>query len=614
MKFQVTENQIQLVDGMSVITTGNVNSIHCCFCLDSSYQGMDTFAVFYRDDTLNRLVELDKNGCCVIPWEMLETPGYLYIGVCGTQTNGEEVIKRITTNNVMLWVKKSLSSNVAPNAAPQPDIWEAYRTEILSIQTDIRQLAVQVAASAEEAIAAAITANSAASSALLYKQAVDVAAGQAAASAELAGTAANDAEGAASAAEESKNVAQTAAEEATASAQAAQEAAATVPADFMGQLADMRQQIAVLESAAIDTVSWKGIRNAVRLGAGPSLFPIGHEFTTLDSATGSQLTWVVRGHDHHTAADSTLAHTMTLEMKQVYSDATGAGISMQFDQAEAAYYTESGLPAGTYHFTVENQRWYTADNGKNFQFTLTKALPAGGQIVLNMLGSTTLAGKTAKTFASATALTGIEVVTISEGAAGTHLGITDGSGSMNHMWRIVYGSGNYAQSALRQWLNSGAAAGAVWSPATVFDRPPVWGTTKGGFMQGLPKDFLEAVQPAILPCRTCSIYEHNSIDGTTFAINQAYTVTDKFFILSRPEIYGTWDSTAYKDGTLLTYYDGLTTAERMKFDQNGTACRAWLRSTDPAYTHIEKVVLVNGDLGYYYANGEIELAAACIIA
>ena len=372
-------------------------------------------------------------------------------------------------------------------------------------------------------------------------------------------------------------------------------------------------------SVHIDTLTavntWEDIKNAVRLGLGEKLFPVGYEFTTEDSVTGAVLTWVVRGHNHHAAANDKLEYTMTLEAKYVYGAASGTYKSLVFDATEALYYAAEELPAGTYNFTVANQAWYTADNGKVFQFTLTKAVPAGGQIVMSMTYNATLEGKTVKTYASATSAAAIETATLTEGSEGTSLGTTDGkSENVNHMHRAIFGSNNYAQSAARQWLNSDAAAGAVWAPSNIFDRPPSWNTSSSGLMLGLPADFLAAVQPAVIPCRTNSIYELNSLDGTEFAINQVYELHDKFFLLSRPEIYGTWDSATYKDGELLEFYEGFTDTERIKYDAAGSARYWWLRSPYPGHAYIERYVYASGALGYTSAYNGHGVAPACIIA
>ena len=134
-------------------------------------------------------------------------------------------------------------------------------------------------------------------------------------------------------------------------------------------------------------------------------------------------------------------------------------------------------------------------------------------------------------------------------------------------------------------------------------------------MHGLPADFLAVVQPAVLACRTNSLFEVNSLDGTAFAINQLYSLkADKFFLLSRPEIFGDWDSASYKDGTQLDYYNGLTATERIKRDANGTARYAWARSPVSLYANSTRFISSDGTLGYYVASNGYGVAPACIIA
>ena len=365
--------------------------------------------------------------------------------------------------------------------------------------------------------------------------------------------------------------------------------------------------------AAVNT--WEDIKNAVRLGLGEKLFPVGYEFTTEDSATGAVITWVVRGHNHHAAANNKLEHTMTLEAKYVYGSANGTYKTLVFDAPEALYYAAEELPAGTYNFTLLAGYDTTYGGGKTLSFTLTKPVPAGGVIMFPWAYNTQSTVTKISTYASNAATAAIESVAVTEAADGTSLGTADGkTENVNHSHRIRYGSNNYAQSAARQWLNSDAAAGAVWAPSNIFDRPPSWNTSYSGFMRGLPADFLAAVQPAIVPCRTNSIAEVNSLDGTEFTINQVYELHDKFFLLSRPEIYGTWDSATYKDGELLEFYEGFTDTERIKYDAAGSARYCWLRSPDPGYAYGERAVYASGALGHYYAYTGYGVAPACIIA
>lgn len=368
--------------------------------------------------------------------------------------------------------------------------------------------------------------------------------------------------------------------------------------------------------AAVNT--WEDIKNAVRLGLGEKLFPVGYEFTTEDSVTGAVITWVVRGHNHHAAANKKLEHTMTLEAKYVYGTAAGTYKSLVFDAYEALYYASEEIPAGTYNFILEYDTSSIVSG--TYQFTLTKAVPAGGQIVLGTnSNSTAVTGCKIATYGTVAGVDAIESgIAVTAGSEGVNLGTVKGtsatSENLNCAQRILWGSNNYAQSAARQWLNSDAAAGAVWTPTNKFDRRPSWATSYSGFMLGLPADFLAAVQPAAIPCRTNSVFEVNSLDGTEYTVNKVYELQDKFFLLSRPEIYGSWDSATYKDGELLEFYEGFTDTERIKYDAAGSARYCWLRSPSPGDANHERRVLTSGALSNIHAVIGHGVAPACIIA
>ena len=183
----------------------------------------------------------------------------------------------------------------------------------------------------------------------------------------------------------------------------------------------------------------------------------------------------------------------------------------------------------------------------------------------------------------------------------------------------MWGSNNYAQSGMRQWLNSDKTKGTFWAATNKFDRPTSWAASAdnnyAGFMHGLGDDFLDAVLTAKAPCRTnnTGVMEVDSLDGTEFNPNETYDVEDKFFLLSRPEIYGTWDSSSLKDGELMDYYDGTTNAEKIKRDVGGTARSAWLRSPGPGYASGVRIVYAAGSLNGDYASSALGAAPACLI-
>lgn len=378
----------------------------------------------------------------------------------------------------------------------------------------------------------------------------------------------------------------------------------------------------VTHSAHIDTLNaisgWSDIMYAVRSGLGATLFPVGWEFETLDSDTGLTLVWVVCDHNKHTAVSGKLSYTMTIRLKTVYSNANGDYKSLVFDAAEALYYCSEALAAGTYNF-IWNYDTGSVVSG-TYQFTLTQGVPAGGQIVISgSSNGTALTARTIATYASVGDTAAIESgLAITSGSDGTNLGTANNTSStsenLNCAQRVIFGSNNYAQSAARQWLNSANAAGLVWSPTNKFDRAPSWAATYNGFMHGLPADFLAAVQTAAIPCRTNSVFEVASLDGTEFTTNTVYTLNDKFFLLSHPELYGTYDSTAVKDGEQLELFEGLSNTERIERDAAGSARYSWQRSPHPSYATNERFVNADGSLSHNGAINARGAAPACIIA
>ena len=110
------------------------------------------------------------------------------------------------------------------------------------------------------------------------------------------------------------------------------------------------------------------------------------------------------------------------------------------------------------------------------------------------------------------------------------------------------------------------------------------------------------------------MFEIASLDGTAFAVNQTYNLHDKVFLLSRPEIWGDWDSASIKDGTQLEFYDGLTNLERIKYDEFGVARSAWVRSPCPSGASNERnVYSTTGAVNDSSANCALGVAAACVI-
>ena len=316
------------------------------------------------------------------------------------------------------------------------------------------------------------------------------------------------------------------------------------------------------------------------------------------------LVWDVIGIDHDTPTNKNYKHSITLQLHGCY-------VKAQFDAKEALYYAENELAAGTYNFTIDTRPGYTGDNGKSFQFTLTNPVPAGGQIFLETVYDKSFVGKSIKTYANGNSADALETATVTEGSDGTALGVADGSiNNVNSIQRIMCASSNWRCSAIRQLINSSAAAESVWVPQSHFDRPPRWNGAFGGFLKGIDDDF-------------------NAVVGKVDKVTTLNTVTDgggsetnaeRFFLLSRSEIYANSD-TSISEGAAYSYYsDGSTLnnansgndTNRIKYFANEPVYW-WLRTAYPLTSYNVRYASPTGSVGFGTADGAFGIAPACCI-
>lgn len=260
------------------------------------------------------------------------------------------------------------------------------------------------------------------------------------------------------------------------------------------------------------------LQELVRSGRHKSLLSIGDSITCMRKE--QKITWDIVGMDVDTPSDPQFEHSLTLVMRDPYD-------LIQFSAPQAMYYAEEELPAGTYYVTPKNGWSAGMGNGKTYTFTLTKPVPAGGQIVWNCSYNSDPLGYKIYTYPSKTSTQAIESVDPAEGSDGTELS------EINHPHRMCYGSNDYELSAMRQIINSDAAAGGVWTPQSKYDRPPNWSASKDGFLNGLDEEFLAIVGKTKKTTNKCSLIE------TGISVTN-----DKFFLLSQTELYA---GNAYSD-------------------------------------------------------------------
>ena len=355
--------------------------------------------------------------------------------------------------------------------------------------------------------------------------------------------------------------------------------------------------------SAFSVSSWANVQKLVRAGLHDKYFAVGDQLVC--NKGNAELTWDIIGFDHDTPTDTQFTHSMTLQLHDCLSS------TMQFDAPEALYYAENGLAAGTYNFTIQSGYDTAYGGGKTYQFTLENAVEQGGQITFGWGYGTQAAN--AKITSYDEDLVQIEQVSVSEGNGGTSLGTTDGtSTNLNHIHRVRYGSNNYAQGAIRQFLNSDKSAGSVWESKTNFDRPPVWNSDTAGFMSDLDSDFLAVVG---------AVHKIACINNVTDG-GGSVSFDDKFFLLSRSEIYGGNEVTSVDEGSPYPYYSDYsdlseagtdTDMNRIKY-RSGTAQVWGLRSSiTTSGSHI-RMINATGAVGNYYANnGGDGISPACNI-
>ncbi len=345
-------------------------------------------------------------------------------------------------------------------------------------------------------------------------------------------------------------------------------------------------------------LSFRQMKDIIDSGGGSKMFPVGTTFLT----TKGNYTY-----------PWTFMHHGQLEDGRPYADirVSKAVDLLQVDSPEAFYYCETALPAGQYYFHVETT-WSKATAG-DYTFTLMQAVPAGGRLAgLDRLADVGVTACSVKVYDTPASLTPSQTVAITSGSSGTKLctlrpaGDTDDL-NVNSIQRAGYGSNNYAQSAIHQYLNSDKAAGTFWAPTNRFDNAPAWQASQPGFMAKLPDDFLEIVSPVDISTITNNVFE---TDG--YETGSSYSMRATFWLPSRFQIFGTTEG-ANLNETQWDYYKGATDIDRIMYDNNGTARYQWLRSPSPGNAIHVRLVYSSGAVSSNSANISYAVAPACRI-
>lgn len=256
------------------------------------------------------------------------------------------------------------------------------------------------------------------------------------------------------------------------------------------------------QEGATPVTTLQEIHRIVQAGEAQGVFDIGDQIMLNynDGAQDYVLPWDIVHFGDVELADGETVPGMYLQSHYAME-------ACQFDGNEAFYVADEALPVGTYYVTFGDNWGNNVKKDESYAFALTQQVPAGGMLMFGKASSTTAALSDSSpaewrvwSFASQTAAEPIEIVSLAAGAAGTNLGTLSantkyGAAGLNQLHRSAYGYNRWSQSAIRQRLNSAAAAGAWWTPQNRFDRQPDQLAALRGFMAGFDEEFLNIIKP-----------------------------------------------------------------------------------------------------------------------
>lgn len=287
--------------------------------------------------------------------------------------------------------------------------------------------------------------------------------------------------------------------------------------------------IARAQTGVVEEMDYNGIKAVVAAGNAPAVFPTGTQLVntyTDKDGKAYDCPWdVVQPDDTAEGESGTTAPAMVLQMHYATL------YDLQFSAYQAFYVVpDGGLVAGTYNVKMGLDWGSNVKNGTVYQFTLTKAAPAGARLT-GFYNAPDTAPTSWKVYVYKDQQKSelLETCSVTAGSAGANLGtfLAKENGDLNGLHPVGYGDNRWWKSAYRQYLNSDAAAGAWWQPQDKWDMKPDQADTLPGFLSGFSDDFRNALTRVKVVT-----YGNNVTDD-----GSAVVTYDKVFLPSLQEIY-----------------------------------------------------------------------------
>lgn len=294
------------------------------------------------------------------------------------------------------------------------------------------------------------------------------------------------------------------------------------------KITDLREYV----TGADQERSWKDVRLAIKTGLHKDIYSVGDLFTsTFKDTNNSNKEYnnplrINHFEDGLELEDGTKVNGMWLQTK--YAQLYG----VQFSHQQAFYVSESGMAAGTYCVKFNYTWGSNVKTGDIWNFTLTKAVPAGGKLA-GFYGAPDQVYTNWRVYVySADGKTVLETVTVQSGESGTLLGTMTayGDDTLNGIQQMAYGDNRYATSALRQYLNSDKLKGEWWTAQTKWDIAPDQLNSIDGYLCGFDPEVLAILKPVkiVTYCNTV----------TKTGIAQVKDITyDKVTLISLEQMY-----------------------------------------------------------------------------
>lgn len=262
------------------------------------------------------------------------------------------------------------------------------------------------------------------------------------------------------------------------------------------RLADAMEMMAFTQAANMENISsWDKISALSKNGYMQKVFDFGDQIIEkwTDTATSQDydFPWQITHFENAELEDGETVPVTFLETHYTLP------FSLQFSN-RAFLRCPDGLAAGTYNVKL-GRTWGSKDAVKDttWQFTLTKAVPAGGSVAGFTQMPDVAASSWKATSYAADGITTIETVPITSGSGGTALGTLQydtRNGNLNSMQEAGYGWNRWKYSAARQWLNSTQPKTKWWTKQDDWDIAPSQLATKDGFLCGMPADMLAVLK------------------------------------------------------------------------------------------------------------------------